>query len=106
MSFSTLKTPFSREKYFSESSHLGEGGAPDAIGLHAAAKQLLLQAAPFGLGGSRLLRGRPPGLPQLLALSGGSLGQALRRALFAQDAMLQAGAELAHGLAQPGHKEH
>lgn len=91
----------------SQRSHLGEGGAPDAIGFHAAAEQLLLQATPFGLGGADLLlRGRPPGLPQLLALSGCSSGKALRRALFAQDAMLQAGAELAHGLAQPGHEQH
>lgn len=82
----------------------GEGGAPDAIGLHAAVEKLLLQTGPLGLGGADLCGG--PGFSQLLALSGCSLHRGLRSPLFPQDAVLQVGAEFPHGLAQPGHEKH
>ncbi len=52
-------------------SDLGQGGAPDAVGLHAAGEKLLPQTHPLGLGGTDLCGS--PGFSQLLALSGGSL---------------------------------
>ena len=67
-------------------SDLGEGGAPDAVGLHAAVEKLLSQPRPLGLGGADLC-GRP-GFSQLLALSGGPLHCGVWPTLFSQDAML------------------
>lgn len=84
-------------------SDFGEGGAPDAVRLHAANEELLLQTCPLGLGGADLRGG--PGFAQLLALSGGLLRCGLKTPLFSQDAMLQVGAEFTHGLAQPGHEK-
>lgn len=58
----------------------GEGGAPDAVGLHAAVEKLLLQTCPLGLGRADLCGGL--GFAQLLGLPGGPLGRGLGPALF------------------------
>ena len=83
--------------WFLTVSDFGEGGAPDAVGFHAAVEKLFLQTCPLGLGGADLCGGS--GSAQLLALPGGPLGRGLGTALFPQNAVLQVRAELAHGLA-------
>lgn len=85
-------------------SDFGEGGAPDAIRLHAAAEELLLQARPLCL--CRADFCSDPGFAQLFALPWGHLCYRFNPALSSQDAMLQVGAEFTHGLAQPGHEQH
>lgn len=79
-----------------------KSGAPDAVGLHTAAKKLILQRLPLVLGRPDLCSGR--GFAQLLALPGGPFGCAVKTTLLSQDAMLQVGAQFAHRLAQPGHE--
>lgn len=88
---------------FLTGSDFREGGAPDVVSVHAAAKKLLLQLSPLGLRWTDLWGGL--GFAQLLSLPGGPLGRGFPGAPSAQEAVLQAGAELAHGLAQPGHEQ-
>lgn len=82
----------------------GEGGAPDAIGLHAAAQKLLLQTCPLSLRRADIGGGRPE-FAQLLSLPGGPFCSDFKSAVLSQDAVLQIGAEFTHRLTQPRHEQ-
>lgn len=88
---------------FLTGSDFGQGGAPDAVGLHAAVEKLFLQTCPLGMSRADFSGG--PGFAQLLSLPGGPLGRGLGPHLFSQDAVLQVGTEFTHGLAQSGHEK-